>query len=859
MAILNGRKSKNVTKKIARPAPQARIGDAATTFPIVAVGASAGGLEAFLELLRNMPGEPNAALIYIAHLDPRGASALPQILARETSMPVVEVKNGMAVERNNLYVMPPNVAMTIERGRLRLNPSGDGRPHMPIDTFLQSLADDQGSRAIGVILSGTASDGALGTRAVKNEGGMTFAQDESARFDGMPRSAVAAGSIDFVLDPREIAKELIRIAQHPYIAETADPAKRLPQSDLSKLFALLKSAHEIDFTQYKPNTVERRIRRRMALNRVDTVEDYLKLLRENPVEVEQLYSDVLIRVTGFFRDPEVFEALKNTIVPKILSSKGEAVRVWVPGCATGEEVYSLAILLHESAVDMGVSDCPIQLFGTDVSDTAIERARAGIYPENIAAEVSPDRLRRFFTKMDGNYRVAKGIRDCCIFARQNVTRDPPFSKLDLISCRNVMIYLGAVLQRKVTAIFHYALRPDGYLLLGSSETVTSFGDLFTVVDRRHKIYRKKPVSGHAHVEFEATAPLAEIAPRALPEHDPGTVVNVFREADRIALARFVPSGVLINDAGDIVQFRGRTSAFLEPAPGAANFNILKMAREGLLGELRTALHTARQKDAPVRREGLHVKSNGRTILANVEVLPFTTIGKERFQLVIFEEVEDVRPEKKGHKSAAKASKAASRELTEARRELAATREYLQSIIEEQEAMIEELRSANEEIQSSNEELQSTNEELETAKEELQSSNEELTTLNEELENTNRDLGMSNDDMTNLLASIDLPVVMLGHGLRIRRFNPGAQKALGIRPSDLGRPLDDLNTSLQITDLRDRVLGVIESLTTHEAAVPDREGRQYVLRIRPYRTLDNKIEGAVMLLIEIDTLKRALVS
>ena len=855
------RKANTTRKTSSGPAPRksaeasphdARAALASSIFPIAGVGASAGGVQAFTELIRRLPPDPGVAIVFVLHTD-RHESALVDVLARATKLPVQFVTNGTTIERDHIYVSDPDTEVTIADGKLRAEKKRDG-VSLPIDLMLGTLAEDQRSRAIAVILSGSASDGALGTKAVKAEGGITFAQDDTAQFTGMPRAAISAGAVDFVLAPDEIARELVRIARHEYIIEPA--SGRLDDEQLGEVFAFLKASHDVDFTHYKPSTIERRIRRRMALHRIDRLEDYIRLLREDSNEVEQLYGDLLIRVTGFFRDPEVFKALQQDIFPVLMRDRLEdaPVRVWVPGCATGEEVYSLAISLLEVTHERGWS-CPIQIFGTDVSDVAIDAARTGLYSENISAEVSPERLRRFFSKADGGYRVSKSVRDCCVFARQNLTKDPPFSRLDLISCRNVMIYLGSVMQRKVMSIFHYALRANGYLLLGSSETIGNFGDLFSIANRKHKIYQKKSGFARIPVEFEAATHRIrdDVAIRAADEAN--NPAHVFREADRVLLSRFSPPGVLINDAMEILQFRGRTSLFLEPAPGTASFNLLKMAREGLLSELRTAIHTARKKDHPVRREGLQLKSNGNVHNVNLEVIPFITPARERHYVVLFEDV--TLPEAPGRKKKPRPAEEDSdtRQVSRLKRELESTREYLQSIIEEQEAMNEELRSANEEIQSSNEELQSTNEELETAKEELQSSNEELTTLNEELENRAGELAEANNDLTNLLASIDIPVVMLDSALRIRRFNPGAQRALNLIPADAGRSLNDLKVPLNVDGFDQMVLDVIETLDVREVEVQDRGGRWYRLRVRPYKTLDNKIDGAVMTLMDIDQIRK----
>jgi len=820
-----------------------------TLFPIAGIGGGAGALPPFLEIVRELGESPGLAIVLILHADAHGGDLAAEV-AKETSMPVTPVVDGDEAQRDRIYISPSGTKVTIADRRFIVRPLQE--PAVPIDAFLCSLAEDMGERSLGVILSGSGNDGVRGIRAVKAEGGLALAQDESAEFPQMPHAAVLAGGADSVYAPRKIARELRRV-----VSNTA-ALRRLPERELHTVFGLLQRSHGIDFTHYKPATIERRIRRRMAVHRVGDLRQYVALLREQPSELQQLHNEILIRVTSFFRDPEVFDTLRKQIFPKILEgrSNDDPVRIWVPGCATGEEVYSLAMLLVETSAELGFN-CPFQIFGTDVSEVALERARQAFFAEAIAEEVSPERLRRFFTRTDGGYRVAKSIRDCCIFARQNVAKDPPFSRLDLISCRNVMIYLGSVLQRKVMNIFHYGLRPDGYLLLGSSETIGNFGELFATADRKHKIYQKKPAVSRLSVDFSATMPHREPVERTpMVEELPPTPGNVFREADRVMLSRYSPPGVLINESLEILQFRGRTSPFLEPPAGAASFNVLKMAREGLLTDLRAAIEDARRTDTPVRREGVRVRTNGHIAEVNLEVIPFHTPGKERFQLILFDEV-PVQPDKpsRGAGRKKKASAEDPDQVDRLKRELEGTREYLQSIIEEQEAMNEELRSANEEIQSSNEELQSTNEELETAKEELQSSNEELTTLNEELENRNVELAQANDDLLNILASIDVPIVMLDGQLRVRRFNPGAQRVLDLLPSDIGRPLWDLRTPLKLSAFGATVAEVIDNLDVRELEVQHRDGATFLLRIRPYKTSDNRIEGAVLVLIDMDQLRR----
>ena len=610
-------------------------------FPIVGIGASAGGLAPFLEILRNLRETPGMAIVFILHQE-KHESALLEVVARAAKMPVVTIQDGMTIENNHVYLGPAAMEVTVNDGRFTVKPRSNRT--MLIDLFFRTLAADQNSRAIGIVLSGSASDGALGAKAIKEEGGITFAQDDSARFPQMPHAARGVSSVDFVLSPPDIARELMRVTHHTYVSGTPG---RLPEAHLLSVFNLLHSAHDVDFTHYKPSTVERRIRRRMALHKIDDLQTYVRLLRQDNAEIEQLYADILIRVTGFFRDPEVFSALRGAVFPTLIENRGteNPVRVWVPGCATGEEVYSIAIALMETASELG-AETPVQIFGTDVSDTAIDRARIGSYPENIAGDVSPERLHRYFTKTEGGYRITKAVRDSCVFARQNLNKDPPFSRLDMISCRNVMIYLGSVLQRKVMSIFHYALRPNGFLLLGSSETIGNYGELFEVIDRKHKIYQKKTVLHRVTVDFDAASP-RERPEKTRMDDEIASPANIFREADRVMLSRFSPPGVLINDNMEILQFRGRTSLYLEPASGAASFNILKMAREGMLADLRAAIHAARKGEVAVRREGVRVKSNGGMSIVNLEVIPFLTVARERYQLVLFEDVpQPAEPAKK---------------------------------------------------------------------------------------------------------------------------------------------------------------------------------------------------------------------
>jgi two-component system CheB/CheR fusion protein len=835
-------------------------------FPIVGIGASAGGLEAFTQLLGHLPRKTNMAFVLVQHLAPKHESALTDLLSRVTQIPVTEVKDGMVVEPDCVYVIPPNVNMGIRGGRLHLMPRAPDQQHLPVDFLLRSLAEERGSKAIGVILSGTASDGTLGVKAIKAEGGITFAQDEkSAKYGDMPRNAIATGSIDFVLPPAGIAHELVEIAHHPYLQqahaqENAEIAGEL-EGEMRKILLLLRTATGVDFTHYKQSTIKRRIKRRMMLQRAGTLREYIKRLQESRAELDALYQDILIHVTGFFRDPEVFEGLKTQIFPNLLKHRasGEALRVWVPGCSTGEEVYSIVISLLEYLGDTS-SSMDIQIFATDISEPALEKARAGVYEESIAADVSSERLRRFFAKTARGYQVNKAIRDACVFARQDLVKDPPFSRLDLISCRNLLIYLGAVLQKKVLPTFHYALKPTGYLLLGNSETIGGNGEHFSIVDRKHKIYAKKPLPTRLAAGLPRSGYAPERADLAKKSEEVGSPFDIQKEAERILLARYAPAGVIVNGDLEILQFRGHTGAFLEPAPGQAGLTLPKMAREGLLVDVRAAIQKARKEDAPARKQGIRIKRDGRLLEVDIEVIPIKSPNSaERWFLVLFEEAPPPKTNarKISRRESGRGSIAQSaheRQVIQLQEELAHTKSTLQSIIEEQETTNEELKSANEEILSSNEELQSTNEELETAKEELQSTNEELTTLNEELQNRNVELSVANNDLLNLLASANIPILMLGNDLRIRHFTPPTEKLLNLIPSDMGRPIGDLRPNLAAVDLEQSISDAIDTVSVKEREVQDLQGRWYSMRIRPYITSENKIDGAVISWIDISGLK-----
>ncbi len=898
----------------------------ANLVPVVGVGASAGGLEAFTQLLKNLPDDTGMAFVLIQHLDPHHDSKLHDLLARTTSIPVSEVTDGMAVRPNHVYIIPKHTNMVIAGGVLQLTPREETHQHLPIDFFFRSLAGDRQDQAIGIVLSGTGSDGTLGMRELKAAGAITFTQDEqSAKFPGMPQNAAAGCTVDFVLSPQEMGRELARIGKHPFLATSngnSENHKLLSGDDgqFRKVITLLRSSVGVDFSDYRDTTIKRRIMRRMALHTKDSLADYVALLKSDRAEVETLFHEILINVTSFFRDPEMFEVLKSQVFPRITKDKpdGTPIRIWTAGCSTGQEAYSIAMTLLEHLENR--PDRPeIQIFATDLSSSgSLNIARAGIYPESIEADVSPERLRRFFTKTDGKYRINESIRDLCVFAKQNVTADPPFSRVDLISCRNLLIYLAPALQKRVIPTFHYALSSTGFLMLGTSESIGGFTDLFEVVDKSHRIYAKKQRVFRQYPHFNSEDYLGVTAGKDIDTvHPAPNPADFQKEADRMVLGQYAPAGVLVNESFEILQFRGRTGPYLEPAAGTASLDLLKMARDGLFMELKSALDECKQAsvaelaksserpdgslkesskvlatsatgDLTIERLGVAIRDGGQTREINLRISPVKLRDQnERCFLVLFEETDSRRNEsttsQSGHRwprrtkpSDSWLSRLASalpmvggspaateliaaieerdRELIQLRRELEATRDQQQIASEQHDAANEELKSANEEILSSNEELQSTNEELETAKEELQSINEELTTVNDQLQTRNQELTLIGNDLTNLLTSASVPIVMLGSDLCIRRFTPRAGKVFKLLPGDVGRPIGDLNLGIEVAGLESLLEEVIATVQVTQREIRDREGHWHQLRLHPYRTGDNKIDGAVLVFLDIDAAK-----
>jgi len=853
------------------------------SFPIVGIGASAGGLAAFEAFFSGMPAasDPGMAFVLVQHLAPDHKSLLTELIRRYTRMQVFEVEDGMEVQPNCAYIIPPNRDMAFLGGRLQLmEPAAPRGQRLPIDFFFRSLAQGLRERAIGIVLSGTGSDGAQGVRAIKGEGGMVIAQTPTTtEYDGMPRSALATGLVDYELPPAEMPAQISAYVAHAFgkpLQKVSAP-RHTTENALRKICILLRAQTGHDFSQYKPSTIHRRIERRMAVHQIAVLDAYIRYLQQTPAELEALFRDLLIGVTSFFRDPEAFKALEQQVLPKLFADKppGSLVRVWSAGCSTGEEAYSVAILLQEF-LETTQQRFVVQVFATDIDSQAIATARSGLYPASIAADVSPERLARFFTaEADGSaYRIHKNIRDLLVFSEQDVIKDPPFSKLDCILCRNLLIYMGGELQKKLLPLFHYALAPGGFLFLGTSETVGDFGDLFTVLDRKLKIYqRKDDLHGRQLLPVGRFLPPQLALDASIPrpvakEADPAKLP--LRELTEQALLRQIaPVGVLVNASGDILFLHGRSGQYLEPAPGESGINnILKMAREGLRRELSTALHKARSSRGTVRSPALRVKTNGDFTSVNLTVCPVAAgqavVLEAPLYLVILEAAPHGEPSPEQRARSPEAGEGANGSVKECeagvtalRQELRAKEEYLQTAIEELETSNEELKSSNEEMQSINEELQSSNEELETSKEELQSVNEELATVNAELQNKLIDLAQANNDMSNLLAGTGIATIFVDQRLCILRFTPAATRIINLLQVDIGRPVGHIVSNMVgYSSLVADVQSVLATLIPKELEVQTAEGKWYTMRILPYRTLDNVIEGAVLTFVDITEMKKS---
>jgi two-component system CheB/CheR fusion protein len=829
------------------------------SFPVVGIGASAGGLEALGKFFQNMPPDPHVAFIVISHLDPSHVSMMPSLLQKHSSLKVVEVEDGMKIAPNHVYVIPPDRDMGIIKGTLHLMKTEvTPGPRAPVNYFFRHLAADRREKAVGIILSGMGSDGTLGIKVIKGELGMVMVQDPaSAKYTGMPNSAIATGLADYVLPPEKMPDQLVEYVKRSVVGvRKALPPEEISSQALQKVHMLLRSATGHDFSSYKASTIIRRIQRRMNVHQIEDMSTYVAYLQRNHEEAKTLFRELLIGVTNFFRDWEAFEVLKAKALPGLLENKphNQSLRAWVPGCSTGEEAYSLAIILRE-AMDELNREVNIQLFATDIDHEAIEKARMGTYPGDIATNVTPERLNKFFEREDDSYRITRRIREMLVFAVQSVIKDPPLTKLDLICCRNLLIYLNAELQKRLLPLFHYSLNPDGILFLGSSETAGGAMDLFLPINNKWKIYKRN--SGQSSLEKVLEFPLTPSL--SLPEARTGQVKKTgTRDLPQLLegylLEHHTPRVVIADQRGDIAYIHGRTGKFLEPAPGTAKVNnILEMARGDLRLLLPSLIRSAYKEKKEIVRKDVAVRQNGDFINVSIRVKPMNEPGFKNFLMVLFEESPPPASGKKEEKRGSDHVKSG-RDFGALEKELLYTRESLRTTIEELETANEELRSANEEYQSTNEELQSANEELNSSKEELQSLNEELETLNSELQDKNLELTRNYHDMKNVLDNTEIPIVFLDSRLRIKRFTSHINKVINLRESDVGRPVTDLVTHLTYDGLFKDVKEVLDTLNPKEVETQTEDGERYLLKIRPYRTPDNVIDGAVLIFLNMQKLK-----
>jgi two-component system CheB/CheR fusion protein len=821
-------------------------------FPIVGIGASAGGLEALESFLTGVPLKSGMAFVVVQHLDPTHKGIMAELLQRVTPMPVVQVKDRTRVDPDSVYIIPPNKDMSILHGTLHLlDPLAPRGLRLPIDFFFRTLADDQQEHSIGVILSGMGSDGTLGLRAIKEKAGAVFVQEpSSAKFDGMPRSAIEAGLADVIAPVEALPGKISAYLRHmPLVTAPRRISPEKAQSALEKVVILLRSKTGHDFSLYKKSTIYRRIERRMGLHQVDRITDYVRFLQGNPQEVELLFRELLIGVTSFFRDLEAWKQLKREVLPALLTDRepGRALRAWVPACASGEEAYSLAILFRETQGEIPTAQgTTLQIFATDLDQDAIAKAREGFYPPNIAADVSPERLDRFFVKTDGGFRVAPFIRQMVVFAPQNLVMDPPFTKLDLLSCRNLLIYLSPELQKSLLPLLHYSLNPGGFLFLGNAETVGDFTHLFEPLAGKPRLYRRLDSAlGMEPVNFPAVTPPARRGPVEPP---PAGGENLQSLADRLLLQTFSPAAALTNVKGDILYTSGRTGRYLEPAAGKANWNLFAMAREGLRHEVANAFARALRQETPATVTGALVESDGGPLSVDVTVQFLRPPSPlQGMVIVVFRDVPAPPPVKRTRKQPRRAA--------ELERDLENARQEMQRIRQEMRSSQEELRSANEELQSTNEELQSTNEELTTSKEELQSMNEELHTVNQELRTRLDELTRATSDMDNLLNSTDIATLFLDQNLNVRRFTTRTGKLTRLIPADVGRPVTDIASALLYPGLADDAREVLRTLVRLEREIPLADGEWFNARVLPYRTLDSVIDGVVITFMDITAAKK----
>jgi two-component system CheB/CheR fusion protein len=831
---------------------------------VVGIGASAGGLEAIEAFIKQVPATSGMAFVIIQHLDPVHKGFMVELLQRVTPMPVLQAVDYALIEADHIYIIPPNKDMSMQKGRLYLvDPIKPHGMRLPVDFFFRSMAEDLQQDSIGVILSGMGSDGTLGLRAIKEKGGGVFVQEPAtAKFDGMPRSVIDSGLADVVAPPEELPGRILSYVrfQSPLVKTNAQIEKKT-LSGLDKVLMLLRAHTRQDFSLYKKSTIYRRIERRMGIHQIETIAGYVGFLQENPHETELLFKELLIGVTSFFRDPDSWEALKTEAIPSIMNQRqsGETLRAWVAGCSTGEEAYSLAIVFKEAVEMLHPQGLwRLQIFATDLDKDAIELARQGFYPTNIAADVSPDRLRRFFIQEEHGWRICREIREMVVFAPQNVIMDPPFTRIDILVCRNLMIYWEQELQKKLLPLFHYSLNPGGVLFLGSAETVGSYSTFFEPISGKIRLFRKIE-QGLRSEMLEFPSAYARTAPGfvdqgEMPQGAVRSVANLKVLADQLILQNFAPAAVMTNEKGDIIYISGRTGKYLEPAAGKANWNIFAMAREGLHYELDLLYGMSSTQRDPVSRKGVTVGSNGERVRVNVTVQRIDQPeALKGLVLVVFSMAE--KTETANGTEAVPVDDVDRGRFDSLELELKHARHEILTVREEMQSSQEELKSTNEELQSANEELQSTNEELTTSKEEMQSLNEELQTVNHELQSKVNELSQANNDMKNLLNSTDIATLFLDESLNIRRFTTRTATIIKLIASDIGRPITDIVTELIYPSLADDAREVLQTLVFSEKQAPATDGRWFNVRIMPYRTQENRIDGLVITFNDISLAKR----
>ncbi len=871
--------TKRITKSNHSFTPKASVAQThPINFPIVGIGASAGGLEAISQLLTHLPSHSGIALIIVQHLDPTHESLSAKILSKTTQMPVEEIKNGIQIQPNHVYTIPPNHNLALKKGVLKLLPRTETHgSHLTVNAFFQSLAQDLKESSIGIVLSGTGSDGTHGLEAIKSAGGLTIAQVPlSAKYDGMPQSAIDAGVVDLILTPAQIAEELVRFTKDPYLSITGTPIgptqnfAKIKKNGLIEIFTLLRNQFHVDFSYYKLATLKRRITRRMILHKKERIEDYANFIQANPNEVRALFADILIHVTEFFRDDEAFTAFKKQILPELIKSRltNSPIRIWIIGCSTGEEVYSVAISLLEILDETG-DKTVIQIFATDISEAAIQKARTGVYPLTIKQKVSQDRLNRYFEKTDTSYTVNKLVRGLCLFSRHDVISDPPFFKINLICCRNILIYFDTPLQKRILPILHYALNPNGFLWLGKSESVGSLSTLFRATDKTNKFYLRSNTPTPLRpkqfgLSFHVPDKLKTLSKKV---QAPSEVSDLQKESEQLLISEYAPPGVIINSNMEIIQTRGNTAAYLQLPTGNVSTHLFKMLSPEITPELRMAIQAAKKNGVRVTKKRLRISDRDQQSLLNITVIPFKKKSnhKDNYFWILFEPIlktlkSEFQVDPKNNRRIRPTKKVIQErddQINKLNKELIEIKKYQISLTEDHEIAQNEIATSNDELQSTNEEFQSTNEELETAKEELQSINEELTTVNDELQNRNVDLIQLNNDLINLLGAIEFPIIMVASDGRIRRFTPTAGKLLNLIPNDIGRSIGDIKPGFDKPDLKNLVTEVIQTVSIKEYEVNDNEGHWFRLQARPYKTADDRIDGAVLSLIDITLLKHNL--